>query len=41
MYDLEFGEGYSDSKFEEELMAYALLKVGSLEMKFIPRKKIW
>lgn len=40
-YDLEFVEGYNDKKFEDELMAYALLKVGSLEMKFILRKKIW
>lgn len=39
-FDLEFGEGYSDEVFEDELMAYALLKVGSLEMKFLPRNRV-
>jgi cytochrome P450 len=37
-FDLEFGDGYDDRRFDEEWADYMVLSIGALPLKFIPRK---
>lgn len=38
-FDVEFGESYDEAKFLSEWMDYAVLKIGALPLKFVPRNR--